>query len=120
MQLKRWACAVALAALSAAGVSAQQPAPDAAPPTLDLSGVWNRLDTVGGHSYGGISNAFPTAQLRPEVAAKLPPPPPPEAPPPGYNIPQQFDPAPRRAGGGGPGTRHTSPPINPARMSLPA
>src|SRR5688572_17737629 len=118
MQLKRWACAVALAALSAAGVSAQQPAPDAAPPTLDLSGVWNRLDTVGGHSYGGISDAFPTAQLHPEFAAKLPPLPRPDAPPPVYNIREQADPAPRCAVGGGPGTGNTSPTINSAGMSL--
>src|SRR5688500_7309297 len=96
MQLRSLAAVVALAALPAAGVYAQQPAPNAsAPPIIDLSGVWNRLDTVGGHSYGGISNAFPTAQLRPEFAVKLPPLPPPEAPPPAYNIREQFDPAPR-------------------------
>jgi hypothetical protein len=40
----------------------------------DFSGVWNRLDTVGGHSYGGIDRLFPTAQLLPAAAAKLPPP----------------------------------------------
>ena len=119
MPLKPFVYAIALAALSAAGASAQQPAANAsAPPILDLSGVWNRLDTVGGHSYGGISEAFPTAQLHPEYAAKLPPPPPPEAPPPAYNIRDQFDPAPRCAVGGGPGTGNTSPTINSAGMSL--
>ena len=80
----------------------------------DISGVWNRLDTVGGHSYGGVSATFPRAQLNPEFEAKLPPPPPPEAPPPTYDIRAQNDPAPRCAVGGGPGTGNTSPTINSA------
>lgn len=87
-------------------------------PIVDLTGVWNRLDTVGGHSYGGISSMFPKAQLHPEFAAKLPPPPPPNAPPPVYNIGEQADPAPRCAVGGGPGPGNTSPTINSAGMSL--
>lgn len=117
MQLRGLACVIAFAALAASSAQARQAAP-AAQPNLDLSGVWNRLDTVGGHSYGGISDAFPTAQLRPEFAAKLPPPPRADAPPPNYNIREQFDPAPRCAVGGGPGTGNTSPTINSAGMSL--
>jgi hypothetical protein len=110
---------MAVAALSTAGLLAQQPAaqPPAAP-LPDISGIWNRLDTVGGHSYTGISDAFPTAQLHAEYAAKLPPPPRPDAPPPAYDIRAQADPAPRCAVGGGPGTGNTSPTINSAGMSL--
>ena len=84
----------------------------------DISGVWNRLDTVGGHSYDGISSAFPRAELHPEFAAKLPAPRPPDAPPPAYDIRAQNDPAPRCAVGGGPGTGNTSPTINSAGMSI--
>ena len=62
------AIAMALAALGAA-VDAQQPA--AAIPSI--SGLWNRLDTEGGGSYGGIDLLFPRAQLLPDAAAKLPP-----------------------------------------------
>ena len=122
MQLKSLSVIAALAVLSAVGVHAQQPAATAsAPPVLDLSGVWNRLDTVGGHSYTALSLAFPTAELHPEFAAKLPPPPPPEnpsTPPPVYDIRAQFDPAPRCAVGGGPGTGNTSSTINSAGMQL--
>ena len=108
----------AVALLWTAGLLAQQPAAPPATPLPDLSGIWNRLDTVGGHSYGGISDAFPTAQLHPEYAARLPPPPPPDAPPPAYDIRAQIDAAPRCAVGGGPGTGNTSPTINSAGMSL--
>jgi len=119
MTLRRLAFIVALAALSATALYAQQPAANqAAPPNIDLSGVWNRLDTVGGHSYTGISDAFAPAQLHPEFAAKLPPLPPPQAPPPVYNIRDQFDPAPRCAVGGGAGTGNTSPTINSAGISM--
>jgi hypothetical protein len=103
--------------LLSASLSAQQPTdPHAGLP--DISGVWNRLDTVGGHSYGGVSAAFPTAQLHPEFAAKLPPPPPPEAPPPAYDIRAQNDPTPRCAVGGGPGTGNTTPTITSLGMSI--
>jgi hypothetical protein len=119
MRLRLPASIVVLTALTAAGAHARQGAPpQSAPPIVDLTGVWNRLDTIGGHSYGGISSAFPKAQLHPEFAAKLPPPPPPDAPPPAYNIREQFDPAPRCAVGGGLGPGNTSPTINSAGMSL--
>ena len=85
---------VTFTVLSGAALIAQQPPPVAPVAVLDISGVWNRLDTEGGGSYTGISDAFLRAQLRPEFAAKLPPPPPPDAPPPVYNIREQFDPAP--------------------------
>jgi hypothetical protein len=52
------------------GASAQQPAASAIP---NISGLWNRLDTEGGGSYGGIDLLFPKAELLPEAAAKLPP-----------------------------------------------
>jgi hypothetical protein len=103
---------------AAASALAQQAAPPPMEGLPDISGVWNRLDTVGGHSYGGVSATFPRAQLNPEFAAKLPPPPPPEAPPPKYDIRAQNDPAPRCAVGGGPGTGNTSPTINSAGMSI--
>ena len=119
MPLRPLAVVVALGVLAAVGPHAQQPAATtSAAPIVDLSGVWNRLDTVGGHSYTGISDAFPPAQLHPEFAAKLPPPPRPDAPPPAYNIREQSDPAPRCAVGGGAGTGNTSPTINSAGMSL--
>lgn len=103
---------------AAASALAQQAAPPPMEGLPDISGVWNRLDTVGGHSYGGVSATFPRAQLNPEFEAKLPPPPPPEAPPPKYDIRAQNDPAPRCAVGGGPGTGNTSPTINSAGMSI--
>ena len=109
---------VAALVLSTAGLIGQQPAAPSHEGLPDISGVWNRLDTVGGHSYGGVSATFPTAQLLPEAAAKLPPPPPPEAPPPAYDIRAQNDPAPRCAVGGGPGTGNVSPTINSAGMSI--
>src|SRR4051812_38086281 len=56
-----------LAAASRAGAQAPATQPD-------LSGIWNRLDTAGGRSYGGIDLLFPKAELRPAAAAKLPPP----------------------------------------------
>jgi hypothetical protein len=62
---------IAVAVSLSAGVHAQQPATS---PQPDLSGIWNRLDTGGGGSYGGIDLMFPQAQLLPEAAAKLPPP----------------------------------------------
>jgi hypothetical protein len=104
--------------LSSSTALAQQPAQPSHEGLPDISGVWNRLDTVGGHSYGGVSSTFPRAELTPEAAAKLPPPPPPEAPPPSYDIRAQNDPAPRCAVGGGPGTGNVSPTINSAGMSI--
>ena len=62
----------AAVALCSSGAAAQQQASTARRP--DLSGIWNRLDTGGGGSYAGIDRAFPKAQLRADVAAKLPPP----------------------------------------------
>jgi hypothetical protein len=59
-------------ALAGDAVWAQGPSPT--PGARDLSGIWNRLDTVGGGSYDGISDRFPQAQLLPEAAAKVPPP----------------------------------------------
>src|SRR5436190_10310807 len=67
---KRIAQAAVLIMTLGVGVSAQQPATSAIP---NISGLWNRLDTEGGGSYGGIDLLFPRAQLLPEVAAKLPP-----------------------------------------------
>lgn len=87
----------------------------------DISGIWNRLDTVGGGSWGGLAATFPKAQLRPEYEAKLPPaqyvgvgPAPPGWVPPAYDITAQAPDIPRcaaigvpaapgggRAGGGG-------------------
>src|SRR5689334_9695101 len=67
---RRTAALVVLAALvgGSGGINAQQP-----PRLPDLSGMWNRLDTGGGGSYGGIDLLFPKAQLRAEAQAKLPP-----------------------------------------------
>ena len=62
----------AVLALCSGRVTAQQQPAGARRP--DLSGIWNRLDTGGGGSYAGIDRAFPKAQLRAEVAARLPPP----------------------------------------------
>jgi hypothetical protein len=50
-------------------VGAQQ----AQPRRPEFSGIWNRLDTGGGGSYAGITAQFPTAQLLPAAAARLPP-----------------------------------------------
>lgn len=119
MRLTFVASLVALGLLTAGSLAAQQPpAPPPGGPIPNLSGVWNRLDTVGGHSYTALSDTFPQAQLHPEFAAKLPPPPDPNAPPPPYDIRAQFDPAPRCAVGGGAGTGNTSPTINSAGMIL--
>lgn len=63
----------ALALLVAAELRAQAPARPAAA-TTDISGVYTRLDTSGGGSYGGITEQFPRAQLRPEFEALVPPP----------------------------------------------
>jgi len=117
---RRLIIASVAAVLLLPGVSAaQQPAaPPAGGPMPNLSGVWNRLDTGGGGSYEGISGRFPRAELQPEFAAKLPPLPPPNAPPPPYDIRAQFDPAPRCAVGGGPGTGNSSSTINSAGMIL--
>ena len=117
-KLRKVLLVVAALMLSTAALFAQQPAAPSHEGLPDISGVWNRLDTVGGHSYGGVSATFPRAELLPEAAAKLPPPPPPEAPPPAYDIRAQNDPAPRCAVGGGPGTGNTSPTINSAGMSI--
>jgi hypothetical protein len=69
--MRRLCVCFILAAAFAGGVGAQQrPAPAALP---DFSGLWNRLDTGGGGSYGGIDLLFPKAQLLPEAQAKLPP-----------------------------------------------
>lgn len=68
----RTAAIVVLATLAGgSSVAAQQRAATA--PTADFSGMWNRLDTGGGGSYGGIDLLFPKAQLLPEAEAKLPP-----------------------------------------------
>lgn len=56
--------------LVASGVQAQAARQNATP---DLEGGWLRLDTEGGGSYGGIDLLFPTAQLTPEYAKRLPP-----------------------------------------------
>ncbi len=68
---KRIAQAALLIVTLGVGAGAQQPA---APMIPNISGLWNRLDTEGGGSYGGIDELFPKAQLLPEAAAKLPPP----------------------------------------------
>jgi len=67
---KQIALLAGLIATLGIGAAAQQPAPPAIP---NISGLWNRLDTQGGGSYGGIDQLFPKAQLLPEAAAKLPP-----------------------------------------------
>ena len=66
----------------------------------DISGIWNRIDTVGGGSYGGVQSAFPRAELQPEYVAKLPKPEVSTAPPPKYNIREQTEPTPRCCVGG--------------------
>lgn len=120
------ACAVAL--LAATALSAQQPAPAAAPAVSadllnGLSGIWNRLDTSGAGSYGAID--FPTPQLTPEYAAKIPTvnnyggfgPPPPGFVPPTYDIRAQA--APQRCGvGGGAGPAGGGIDINSGGMAL--
>jgi hypothetical protein len=69
--MRRLCVCFIVAATFASAVQAQQrPAPTALP---DMSGLWNRLDTGGGGSYGGIDLLFPKAQLLPEAQAKLPP-----------------------------------------------
>jgi len=116
---------VAALLLSAGALAQQQAAPPPHEGLPDISGVWNRLDTYGGGSYGGISAGFPRAQLLPEFAAKLPQEafqgigaPPAPAAVPLYDIASSADPAPRCAVGGGPGTGNTSPTINSAGMSI--
>lgn len=64
------AAAAALALLTVPLFAQQAPSPV---PSVDLSGIWNRLDTGGGGSYGGITAQFPAAQLTPDFAARLPP-----------------------------------------------
>ena len=64
-------CSLFVALAGDAG-QAQRPSPT--PGARDLSGIWNRLDTVGGGSYDGISDRFPQAQLLSEAAANVPPP----------------------------------------------
>jgi hypothetical protein len=121
--------AVTLAAT--AGLFAQQPAPAAPPPVpavpADLlngiSGVWNRLDLTGSGSYGAID--FPTPQLTPEYAAKIPTTnnyggfgaTPPGFVPPTYDIREQA--APQRCGiGGGIGTGGGGIDINSGGMAM--
>lgn len=69
--------AMALSVGLGVGLFAQQPAaPAAAAPAVprqEISGIWNRLDTAGAGSWGGLAHTFPVAQLKPEFAAKLPP-----------------------------------------------
>jgi hypothetical protein len=74
----------------------------------DISGIWTRLDTAGSGSWAGISRTFPTAELQPEFAAKLPPqqfvgigPVPEGFVPPAYDIASQAPPTVRCAVGGG-------------------
>lgn len=40
-------------------------------PHEDISGIWNRLDTIGSGSFTGIGESFPLAQLKPEFAARV-------------------------------------------------
>ena len=63
------ACICALVVLCGSVAQAQSTSPS----TPGLSALWNRLDTEGGGSYGGIDTLFPRAQLLPEAQAKLPP-----------------------------------------------
>ncbi|MEO8071039.1 MAG: hypothetical protein ABI652_06530 [Acidobacteriota bacterium] len=73
MKLRTVGIFAMIAVITAAALqAAQAPQSPAAPQTVDLSGIWNRLDTVGGGSYGGISANFPQAELKPEYAALLP------------------------------------------------
>src|SRR5688572_3336572 len=108
-------------AAQAAGRGAQtggaaQPAQTtpAPPPRLpaeahpDISGIWNRVDTVGAGSWGGLAATFPRAELTPDYAAKLPPEqfvgvgtPPAGFVPPTYDINAQAPVATRCAVGGG-------------------
>src|SRR5262245_11339865 len=91
--------AFAIALVVGLGISgrAQQPAAT----TPSISGMWNRLDTVGGDSYEGIDDTFPRAQLLPAAQAKLPPPPPrgADAPPP-VRLPNGGYPTPAAAAAG--------------------
>jgi hypothetical protein len=109
------------AALSAQGQGGGQgamgqsaPAQAVPPPGLpaevhpDISGIWNRLDTIGSGSWSALSLAFKNAELQPEYAARLPPPqyagvgtPPPGFTPPAYDINAQAPVAQRCAVGGG-------------------
>lgn len=72
-------------------------------PVPNISGLWNRLDTVGGDSYEGIDDTFPKAQLLPAAQAKLPPPQPrgADAPPP-VRLPNGAYLTPAAAAAGGP------------------
>ena len=70
----------ALVALGVGGLLAQQqpatPAPPPAAPAFpreEISGIWNRLDTAGAGAWAGLAYTFPTAQLKPEFAAKVVP-----------------------------------------------
>jgi hypothetical protein len=96
------------------GQGAAPPAAPAPPARLstdlhpDLSGIWTRVDTTGAGSWGGLAATFPTAQLQPEFAARLPPPvyqgigPAPEGfVPPTYDIRNQAPTTTRCAVGGG-------------------
>ena len=62
---------VALTMGSAVLVAQQRPQISSA--MSNISGLWNRLDLQGGGSYHGVDMEFPTAQLLPGIAAKLPP-----------------------------------------------
>ncbi len=110
--------AVGAAIVAGAALSAQQPAPAAAPPARpaapaqplpDISGIWTRVDTLGGGNYDGITALMPQAKLQPEFAARLRPqqfegfgPVPPGFVPPAYDITNQnTGPARCAVGGGG-------------------
>src|SRR5262245_52767320 len=74
----------------------------------DISGIWNRIDTAGAGSWGGLASTYPAAQLLPEYAAKLPAEafqglgtPPPGWKPPVYDINNQAPTPTRCAVGGG-------------------
>lgn len=119
------------------GLLAQQPATPApaapAAPREEISGIWNRLDTAGAGSWGGLAHTFPVAQLKPEFAAKLPPQdpnfdpatgigtPPPGWAPPAYNIAEQAPDIPRcnaiGAAGGGRGGGGSGP-IMPTSLGI--
>src|ERR1051325_1144835 len=81
MQGKHPVAGLLVVASLVVAVHAQQPGGPAAP---NISGLWNRLDTVGGDSYEGIDDTFARAQLLPAAQAKVPPPQPrgADAPPP--------------------------------------
>jgi hypothetical protein len=107
--------------LSIGMAAAQQPADRAPYETLpDISGIWNRIDPVGGGSFGGVQGAFPRAELQPEYAARLPKPVPSTALPPPYNIKEQTEPTPRCGVGGETGTGNSSPTVTSGGMQLAA